>query len=282
MAQATDRTRLRFLVSLCLLGALWCCGVLVDGRQRAALQRGETTRLEEMVAALAVPWQQTLVNAAALLGLRARGAARQAASADETRPDVARLMNENAVLREQARENERLRKLLGLRSPPQFRRVAASVVGREGWPWASALVIDKGRAQGVRSKCAVIAAGRRGEGLLGQVISARRGSAVVLPLLESGSGAAALVERSRQTGIVEGMAGGRCALRYLAGGADVRPGDKVLSSGQGTVFPKGLPIGTVAGVRLESETGLKAADLQPAVDPSLIEEVIVLIPGETR
>jgi rod shape-determining protein MreC len=78
------------------------------------------------------------------------------------------------------------------------------------------------------------------------------------------------------------MAGGRCALRYLAGGADVRPGDKVLSSGQGTVFPKGLPIGTVAGVRLESETGLKAADLQPAVDPSLIEEVIVLIPGETR
>lgn len=148
MAQATDRTRLRFLVSLCLLGALWGCGAWIDGRHRAALQRGETTRLEEMVAALAVPWQQTLVNAAALLGLRARGAARQAASADETRPDVARLMNENAVLREQARENERLRKLLGLRSPPQFRRVAASVVGREGWPWASALVIDRGRARG--------------------------------------------------------------------------------------------------------------------------------------
>jgi rod shape-determining protein MreC len=267
MGRATESNRWRLLGPLCLLATACLVGLWLDARQRGAVDRGETTRLEEVVSGIVVPWQQTLVNAAGLVQPSRPG------DRSATRP-----ANADLALREQARENERLRKLLGLRPPPDFGRIAATIIGREGWPWPSALVLDKGRREGLSARCAAVAVGRKGEGLVGQVISARRTSAVVFPLAEEGGGVAALVERSRETGIVEGMGAGRCALRYLPGGADVKPGDKVLSSGQGPVFPKGLPIGMVTAVRTEPQTGLKAADLNLFVDAHTVEEVIVLVP----
>jgi rod shape-determining protein MreC len=118
------------------------------------------------------------------------------------------------------------------------------------------------------------------EGLVGRTTTVSANIAVVLLVSDENCRVAASVEGTREQGIVTGerVAGGvspMLDLNFLSKQAQLKPGQKVYTSGVGGVFPSGLLVGTVRSFQIR---GLDAqAKLVPAVDLAKLEDVFVVI-----
>jgi rod shape-determining protein MreC len=197
------------------------------------------------------------------------------------RAEVARLRAETVALRlRQLRqealeaENQRLRTLATLRERLPERTLGAEVVARDWNGFTRGLTIDRGRVDGAERLAAVIVT----SGVVGRVAVLRRQSAVVQVLTDPASSIGGVVLRTRGQGLVEGVAGGRLRIKMAVSEEALQPGDLVVTSGIGELFPKGLPLGRV--LRVHSPTGLfRTAELEPAVDLTSVEEVLVLPRG---
>ena len=197
------------------------------------------------------------------------------------RAEVARLRAETVALRlRQLRqealeaENLRLRTLATLRERLPERTLGAEVVARDWNGFTRGLTIDRGRADGAERLSAVIVT----SGVVGRVAMLRRQSAVVQVLTDPASSIGGVVLRTHAQGLVEGVAGGRLRIKLAVSEEALQPGDLVVTSGIGELFPKGLPLGRV--LRVYSPTGLfRTAELEPAVDLTSVEEVLVLPRG---
>lgn len=169
--------------------------------------------------------------------------------------------------------NERLKRLLELKSSLRAPAVAASVIGEDGSPWFKTIVIDRGAADGLREGLPVVAS----DGVVGQLVKVAAGSSRVLLLTDHASGVAGIVQRSRARGVVKGKGGGRCSLDFTLREEDVKVGDIVVTSGIGGVFPKGLPLGEVTMVK-KGEYGIfQTVEVRPKVNISRLEEVLVIL-----
>ncbi|MFI5007602.1 MAG: rod shape-determining protein MreC [Solirubrobacterales bacterium] len=197
------------------------------------------------------------------------------------RAEVARLRAETVALRlRQLRqealeaENIRLRTLSTLRERLPERTLGAEVVARDWNGFTRGLTIDRGRAGGLDRLSAVIVT----SGVVGRVAVLRRQSAIVQVLTDPASSIGGVVLRTRAQGLVEGVAGGRLRIKLAVSEEGLQPGDLVVTSGIGELFPKGLPLGRV--LRVYAPTGLfRTAELEPAVDLTSVEEVLVLPRG---
>ena len=195
--------------------------------------------------------------------------------------EVARLRAETVALRlRQLRqealeaENTRLRTLATLRERLPERTLGAEVVARDWNGFTRSLTIDRGRTEGVERLSAVVVT----SGVVGRVAVLRRQSAVVQVLTDPASSIGGVVLRTRSQGLVEGVAGGRLRLKLAVSEAALQPGDLVVTSGIGELIPKGLPLGRV--LRIHGASGLfRTAELEPAVDLTNVEEVLVLPRG---
>jgi rod shape-determining protein MreC len=201
------------------------------------------------------------------------------------RADAERLRTEVAALRlsqmrqdELEAENGRLRALLDLRDRLAVPTVGAEVVARDWNGFTRGLTINRGRASRLERLAPVIVI----RGVVGRVVEIRQSSAVIQLITDPASSIGGVVNRTRAQGLVEGVAGGRLRLKLAAREEGVTPGDLVSTSGVGGLFPKGIPLGRVTRVR--APTGLfRIVDLEPAVDPATVEEVLVLprgLPGD--
>lgn len=186
-----------------------------------------------------------------------------------------------SLLQEIRAENTRLLTLLNFQeSIPEFKTVAARVIAREPGNWYNAIVINKGSRDGLAVNMPVMTP----QGLVGRITSVTGRQAEVLLLLDQRSSVGGLVQTTREAGIVKGFAGEKESLRmiYLSRDAQVRPGDIVVTSGLGGVFPKGLVIGTVIEVKKEEYGLARYAVIEPAADFDYLEEVLVIVGGEVR
>lgn len=182
-------------------------------------------------------------------------------------------LEQKATLRdEQARELIRLRRLLQLKETAGTPTLAARVIGGDPSSLFGSLVLDVGGRDGIREGMAVLAPA----GAVGRVISVGPDDAVALWLCDPRSRVTAIVQRSRALCVLVGT-GQACQLRYLAAGDDVRVGDRVLTAGGGSAFPKGILVGVVKEVRRQGL--LLTADVAPAVNVHHLEEVLVLTRG---
>jgi rod shape-determining protein MreC len=194
------------------------------------------------------------------------------------------LRAENEELRVQAmqvgetrQENARLRRLLVLRARLPLATLAGEVIGREAGGWVRSLTVNRGRGDGIAQQTPVIVP----DGLVGRVVQVHHGAAVVQLLNDPASTVGAVVQRTRTAGLVEGDAGGTVRFKFMArDGANVAPGDLVVTSGLGALFPKGLPVGRVTKVEDKGSALFHFAVLAPAVDFSRVEEVL-LVTGQT-
>ena len=194
------------------------------------------------------------------------------------------LREENEHLRVEAlqagetrEENARLRRLLLLRDRLPLATVSGEVIGREAGGWVRSLTVNRGRGDGIAQQTPVIVP----DGLVGRVVQVHRAAAVVQLLNDPASTVGAVVQRTRTAGLVEGDAGGTVRFKFMArDGASVTPGDLVVTSGLGTTFPKGLPVGRVIKVEDKGSALFHFAVLAPAVDFSRVEEVL-LVTGQT-
>lgn len=194
------------------------------------------------------------------------------------RARVARLEMTLDRTRAERGENERLRRLLHLAERHPYELVAAHVVGRSLDRLGGSLALDKGSAEGIEANRAILTP----DGLVGRVERTSRHSARVLTLLHRDCAVAARIDRTRVDGVVRWEYGDRpkLDLLYVSSQEDVKPGDAVLTSGLGGIFPAGIRIGTVERVGLEPNGLTKEIVVEPAVDFRKIEEVLIYLPSE--
>jgi rod shape-determining protein MreC len=191
----------------------------------------------------------------------------------ELRQSVTVLNSRMLENREALIANERLKKLLELKSSLQVPSLAVAVIGEDGSPWFKTLVIDRGEADGLAEGMPVVTV----SGIVGRLVKVAANSSRVLLLTDHASGVAAVVQRSRARGVVKGKGGGLCSLEFALRDEDVKVGDTVITSGIGTVFPKGLPIGEVTMVKKGAYGIFQTVELRPAVTIAKLEEVLVLL-----
>ncbi|MDP2892369.1 MAG: rod shape-determining protein MreC [Bacillota bacterium] len=196
----------------------------------------------------------------------------------ELKKQIAQLQEDSAQLRELQKENERLKELLGfVEENTTFTTVPARVVGKNPGFWFEMFEINVGRSQGVDKDMAVV----NSQGLVGRVVEVGANWSKVLAVIDPRSSVAALLERSRDNGMVHGMldteeSTGLCQMYYLHADADVLPGDKIITSGLGGVFPKGLLVGEVVEIGNQSESEQRRVMVKSAVDFTHLEEVLVI------
>lgn len=222
-----------------------------------------TTRLDRW-------WQQHVASV-----FRGPALARQNAA---LKTQVQTLAEQNRQLSDARAENERLRHLLLFQKKSPRRLLAAEVVTLKPSPLADTLTLNRGVRGGARPHGIVL--GPDG-GLVGQIIEASSRSSIVLLLTDSTSsvGAQALGRGAAgKIGLCQGDRSGRLRLTYLGADADVRPGDQVVTSGLGGVFPKGIPLGTVVSVTTDRTRSIKTARLKPAADFDRLQEAFLLLP----
>src|SRR5213080_100277 len=181
----------------------------------------------------------------------------------------------NQALRDVEHEVNRLRHALNYRERSVFKLVPAEIVTRDSSTWWHTVMINRGTEDGIEGDMAVVT----DEGLVGKTTTVSANISMVLLVSDENCKVAASVEGTREQGIVSGerVSGGLTPflnLNFLSKQADLKPGQKVYTSGVGGVFPSGLLIGVVKTFRLRELDG--QAQLTPAVDLSHLEDVFVV------
>lgn len=190
--------------------------------------------------------------------------------------------NDELVLRsllyeELEEENTRLRALLGeYESRVEMNPVLARVIASESGNYFSTFTINKGKKDGVDTQMAVITS----DGLIGYTYEVFDTTAKVITVIDDQASLAALIESSRDQGAVKGTLGSTgeplCRMYYLSADSVPRPGDRVITSGVGVSFPKGLLIGYVRESTRAIEDNKHYIVVEPAADFEHIEDVLVL------
>jgi len=193
------------------------------------------------------------------------------------RDEIRGLRVDGLAVQETVDENRRLRRLLDLRARLPLGTLPAEVIAREWGGWVRSLTVNRGRGDKIARLTAVIAP----EGLVGRVVEVRPGAAIVQVLTDPTSTVGAHAVRTRTSGIVEGDPRGGVRFKYMArDGSGITPGDVIVTSGLGGLFPRGIPIGRVTAIDDRGSALFHYAVLAPAVEFARVEEVLLLT-GDT-
>lgn len=223
----------------------------------------------------------------------ATGAAQQAAAkAGDSLLPKRELIRANEALRRQnqelqvqamqageaARENDRLRHLVGWKEKKPWKLKLARVIARDPANWWRTVQIDRGRLDDLRENLPVLTT----EGLIGRVSAVGLTSAHVVLIGDANCKVpATILSNTAESGIITSAGlfdGSFVNLTYLASRANLKPGQSVVTSGLSAIYPKGIPIGTVADAR-PVESGLYTdAQVKLAANLNALEEVWVLFP----
>ena len=189
------------------------------------------------------------------------------------RDSLAALVAAEATL---AEENRRLRGLLSLRARAGANFVPAEVIHIGLTGAESTFLINIGSNQGVRVNSPVLAP----EGLVGIVVEVQPNAAQAIDWTHPDFRASAMAADGRVYGIVEARRGQYREedLLVLTGApfhTDLQPGTPIVTSGRGSVYPRGIPLGIVLGIE-DADTGWRKSYLiRPAAQPQAITHVLV-------
>jgi rod shape-determining protein MreC len=208
--------------------------------------------------------------------------------------ELGRLRTDNADLRKQiesmeqdvreaqAQKDELVEALRLLDLDPPYTSgdfVNAQVIGYSPSNYRWARFIDKGFVDGVRKNMAVVNA----DGLVGKVISVTKRNALVLLLIDPKAAAGARIEGRRDTGKIQGNGEDQgLSLELIGSNSEVFVADEVLTSGQDSVFPPGIPIGLVDQIAGDERTPDQQIIVDPWVDFTALDYVRILLDGRVR
>ena len=174
-------------------------------------------------------------------------------------------------------ENDFLSEYLGLKEEHlDFSLEDASVLGRESTNYRTLLTISKGTLHGIGVNMPIIT----DAGLVGYIteVGATWSKAVVLT--ETATAVGGYIERSGALGVVEGTyelrTEGLCRMVYIEAESDIRIGDKVITSGIGGVYPRGLLVGRVSAIEVDEASRTLTAIIEPAADLDSISKVMIV------
>ncbi len=202
--------------------------------------------------------------------------------------DVRRVYSENIRLQEELEQyegialrinelrlaNARLRDLLDFQQQLDYQVTAAEVIGRSPSTWYSTVTINKGSRHGIDLNMPVV----NSQGLVGRVVEVYPGYSKVQLLISPDSGTSAIVQRTRDNGVLVGLHTpiGYTRLTHLPPDSDIEVGDVVISSSLTGIYPKGLQIGRVVEVSYDPVKMETSALIMPEVDFERLEEVLII------
>jgi rod shape-determining protein MreC len=267
---------------LVVLGVLMCMFLTALAIQ----QRARFPMVNRMVAAVVGPVNGTVLKLHDSL-----------VSMEENNRSKASLQAENTALKKQLdqltgaafrienleAENALLNKLVGYKEAHQEQKLLpARVIALNLGELRDACLVDKGREDGVQQGMLLIA----GSGLAG-VIDEVYPSTSRMTIISSSRtriGARVLRADSRAVGVVTGrsLAGAALKMQYLPREADIKEGDRIVTSGVGGKYPPGIYIGTVGKVEVDAGGLQKLAQVEPAANLTSLEKVFILMNIEAR
>lgn len=202
-----------------------------------------------------------------------------AAENEALRQRVAELEKDAIAGQDAARENERMKDLLGLAEErPELQYRDAEVVRRSSSNWSSDLTINRGSTGGVKvNDCVIDQYGH----LMGVVTDASPNSARVTTILDPTLEVGGRVARTDEDAILEGdftlMLDGLVRLSYIPEQAKLVTGDQVITSGLGGIYPSGLAVGSIRSLTVEEDGITRYAQVEPAADIAGVRYVYVIV-----
>lgn len=201
----------------------------------------------------------------------------------------AALKKENAELRDRLYEaektenlNEWLEQFLEMkRFHTDFQFTSATVTGGDSGNYMTVFTVDRGSAHGITENMPVVGP----DGVIGYVSEVGLTWSKVRTLIESASSVGAYVERTGEMGLVTGSftlaAEGVCEITYLAADSDIRVGDRILTSGYGSIYPRDLVVGYVAAIVPDEYSRTLTATILPAASLTDLEKVMIITDYDT-
>lgn len=198
--------------------------------------------------------------------------------------EVQRLELENQQLRtlvaeleEYRQQDQRLTAMMQFADIYSLETVSAEVLSKTTG-WDRTATIDKGSRDGIRVGMGVISSC----GLYGQVETVTETTSVIRLINDAGSSVSVMVQNSRAQGILHGSYDGTLTLEYVPIDTTVGEGDIIITSGSGGTYPRGIVVGTVRTVEVDSSKLYHRLIVEPIFNIQACEEVLVLTGDETE
>ncbi len=263
------------LTKLALCAALAIFLMAADNRVKLIVP------LRAALATVLLPVQQALgvpIQVLAGLGAHAQGLRQAMANENAARALLAAQSERAAKVEQLAAENASLRALLALRPALTVKSISAEVLYEAGDVYSRKVFIDRGQQHGVVAGSPVI----NQAGVLGQVTRVYPLSAIVTLLSDKDATVPVLNTRTQQRsaafGGVLAQGQGAMELRFMAGNADVKVGDELVTGGVDAVYPPALPVARVVQVDRRAESGFARVLAAPAAAIDGARHVLVLEP----
>ncbi|HEY5983723.1 MAG TPA: rod shape-determining protein MreC [Anaerolineales bacterium] len=209
--------------------------------------------------------QQFLAAPGDLIALRTRNA--------ELEAQVSQLQTQVIDLQQRANETEILAALVDFsRASPESSYKAASVIGRDPSPFLHYIIIDSGSNDGIQRGMPVVT----NEGLAGRIDAVISDAARVQLITDPASSVNVTLRNAATDALAVGSVTGDIELQQISQDVSVEQGDIILTSGLGGGFPADLIVGQVVNVRKLPAELFQQATVQPAVDFSRLQIVLVI------
>lgn len=244
------RRILLFVLSVCFLAlfVLW----RMDNPRAERVRMGLADALQPLYEGFGQPLEMLGDMAA-----DAQDFARVYQQNEELRREIQRLRAWRDAARELEQENARLRALNNVRLPPEAGFVTGEILSDSGGPFLHTGLANVGRRDGVQDGAAVM----DGAGLAGRVVGLGRRAARVLYVTDYSSRVPVIIRPSGRRALLAGDGAAAPRLDFLESPEGVRPGDRIVTSGDGAVFPPDLLVGAVVAGADGSPRARLSADI---------------------
>lgn len=191
----------------------------------------------------------------------------------QMKQQIDQLRLERGALSQDVVEAQRLRSILNFKQRYIASTVVAQVIGSSGSAQSQVLVLDKGAREGLRPDMAVITP----DGIVGKLRDVFPTTSQLLLISDASSGAGVVLEANHIRAVLHGTDQGAVVIDNLTPDERIQPGEKVVTSGGDQVFPRGLPVGTIASVKPDTaHQPYLLLTIKPAANLRQLEEVLVV------
>lgn len=193
------------------------------------------------------------------------------------RAENAKLVAENKRLREwyqtalmlQA-ENQSLQELLNVKVEAPHEFITAKIIADSGNSFVKTVLVGVGQQDGVQKNQAVLAE----DGLIGRVIEVGKNSSRIMLITDYNSRIPVLLEGTRQKALIAGKNNSLLDLKYIPDDSSISEGVRVVTSGDGGVFPSGLPLGRIISIDQKNITVKPFADINSVANVRIVNTAI--------
>ncbi|MDR2580026.1 MAG: rod shape-determining protein MreC [Fibromonadaceae bacterium] len=183
----------------------------------------------------------------------------------------AKLKLEIDLIKEYAIENERLKKLLNFENHWDYPIFLTQIIGHNPGPYMTTVVVNKGSSDSIFYGMPVFTV----NGLVGKVSKAFRNHSMIQLLSDPNSRISVISQRSRALGTVFSRDNGEIQIQ-VSSYTDLVPGDTLVTSGFGGIYPKGIPVGVLVKFDKNDSEVLSYGNIKLLQQIESLEEVFII------